>query len=281
GLPQALALPIRPWNRPGINPKEEGKAPAAYDHACGEWRNLYRWNADPIHPQNLTDSDELGGNCGLILGVPATLQPAFGEARQVQFAAVDIDLDEPSDDKPYHAEQGLIAARDAILQAVVNAFGPASLIRETRPYRALVLVAHADLSAGHKHTFKIECQTPDGLIRIGKVELLTTGQQCVIAGKHPLGYMTRWYRADQPDMPRLPAPPLAFGLPLLDSFESVCRTLAIAFDVLRNGPFIITLSTKTAGANGAPGPVPATELAPASLTVDDLVTVIRGLHNVA
>lgn len=278
GIPDSLLLPIRPWNRPDAKGGGAGKAPAAYSHQIGEWVGLTSWTSMPVHPGNLHDASELGGNAGLILGVPATVTTATGRTAALQFAAIDIDLDEPTPDKPLHDEAGLIADRNTILTEIARAFGPLTLVRESRPYRGLVLAAHGGLLPGRKCAFRVMKPTlAHDAIQIGKIELLTTGQQCVIAGRHSQGYPLLWHRADAPDAPRLPYPPITTGLPVTGDFNEILRILADAFTRLRALGFRIEL---VSAANPNSGPVSEQELAPADLSVPELVAVIDSMTNV-
>jgi hypothetical protein len=270
GVPQPLVIPLRPWDKPSKPPGPDGKTDAGKSPAFfngDKWQHLKDWRTEPVHPGILHDASELGANAGLLLGTPVTVTGP-------QFLAIDVDLDQPAPAE----EPGMVQARNLCVSALAGAFGPDLLIRESRPYRALALLAHADIHPGHKTTYKLAIRSPEGSVSIGKVEVLSTGQQCLIAGKHPHGYLIKWHRAGRPDERRLPAPPIQDGIATVPSFDAAMQTLAVAFDTLRKQGLEITLASQ---ANASNAPVPAAELAPADLTIDDLIAVIDGMLNVA
>lgn len=70
----------------------------------------------------------------------------------------------------------------------------AYIVRETVPYKALLLVRVTGTDAGRKVVYKLKWkQTKKGEpVDIGKIELLTTGQQCAIGGTHHSSNPIRW-----------------------------------------------------------------------------------------
>src|ERR1700722_10109118 len=73
GVPQALVVPIRPWDKPDKEGKNAGKSPAypdpAFPDGSGPWIGLENWTEGKIPIARLLIADEAGANCGLLLGV--------------------------------------------------------------------------------------------------------------------------------------------------------------------------------------------------------------------
>ena len=250
GVPQVLTLPIEPA-RPG-DPKS-GKSPARRDGLQG-WTGLTGWQKGGVDYADLELADRTGGNCGLLLGCPVN---------DVAFAAIDIDL-----------TAGQEHTRDLILSRLRTSLGERSfIIRETVSYRALVLVRVAGTEAGHKLIFPI---THDGDF-IGKIELLTTGQQCVIAGVHHSGNPIRWHASDRPGT-KLPYPPLAAAC-TLDDFESAERLVTQTLDRLKAAAPGYDYSTRTSRLAGEL--VPDADLAPDHIGVSELVELVNLMPNPA
>lgn len=168
GIPQGLLIPLRPWDKPDERGNGAGKAPASVGDG-GIWYNLSGWERCNTPWETCITSENYGANVGLILG--AGLDYAF--------AALDFDLNE-----------GCEEHRNRLLTLLASLFpDQIILIRQTRSYRALVLVRVAGLGAGRKLVFHLHCNNE----KIGKIELLTTGQQCLIAGRHPESGDISWH----------------------------------------------------------------------------------------
>src|SRR6185437_16684803 len=124
GIPEELLIPIEPM----------GKKPAV-PNAIGEWVGLDGWEKLDISWQVKAEADERGASCGLVMG---------SGAQGLQFAAVDIDLFEGNE-----------RHRDSLVNYIASIWPDFSLlIRETVPYRAMLLVKISDVfSAGRKSVY--------------------------------------------------------------------------------------------------------------------------------
>ena len=84
GVPPELVIPLLPVTE-NFGGKGRGKAPAVFDPVTGRWEGLDNWERGGHDPDTILRlADAAGGNCGLIIGVPA--------AGGFQFLADDIDL---------------------------------------------------------------------------------------------------------------------------------------------------------------------------------------------
>jgi hypothetical protein len=158
-----------------------------------------------------------GGNCGVILGVPCD---------PYQFIAKDVDLiDGPN----------AVRWRNALLAAAQRMWNQTLLVRETWPYRALILVAiPVTADGGAKRVIHLSYTDPNVAGSkpedIGKIEILARGQQAAIAGIHESGNQMLWFHqgSSGPGHQRFPAPPVKEGLPTFATFDdAVAATLAV------------------------------------------------------
>lgn len=261
GVPKQLVIPCLPHNA-SFGGKGHGKAPASYDPVSTMWGALDEWQLGGLDGEIQRAADTAGGNAGLILGAPYD---------NLQFVAVDIDLE----DGPQ-----AVKWRNGIIAAFGLVWGqPQPLtVRETVPYRAMLLVNLPPMAdPGAKKRFTIYYPDParpyEAPVPIGKIELLTRGQQAVVGGTHASGNPIRWYRTDKPDE-KFDAPPIAAGLPTFADFEALTKTVVELLDSMTDLGF--TYSALSANGTGGPAP-PIAELAPPS--VDDLVTLIDQMPN--
>ena len=171
GVPRVLTLPIEPSR---LGDPKSGKSPAKRG-GQQNWIPLTGWQRGGVDYSDLELSDRCGANCGLLLGCPVD---------DVAYAAIDIDLLLGND-----------IHRDRLLNKIADDWSVPLLIRTTVPYRALILVKVAGTGAGRKTIYKLSYSAgAKGTepIGIGKIELLTTGQQCVIGGTHYSGNRIQW-----------------------------------------------------------------------------------------
>jgi hypothetical protein len=236
GVPSSLLLPIIRWDAMlHSNPKSAGKAPAIPDPGFpdddSKWVGCSGWESGHMPSGALFRSDVAGGNAGLLLGMPDAVEPSFN------LQAVDIDLNE-----------GCETHRDAILAALQPFAGDEMVYRETVSYRALLLVNVAGMDAGRKHVWHVTHNGTD----IGKVEWLTTGEQCVIAGRHHSGNWIKWRLAGEPEK-ALEAPPLSkHRLATYPDCAAVLTALAGVWEGLRGQGYEFPLeSAGTAGTGGS------------------------------
>lgn len=258
GIPDALIIPIRPWDKPDDKGNGAGKAPAL-PNGQGGWEPLTNWQYGEIHPNILAQADLYGANAGLLLGAPS------GEWH---FGAVDIDLD-----------PGQEVHRDRLLTTLTHATRGLVMVRNTVPYRALVLVRISDLmSHGRKLTYNLQFTDPTvpGATTqdIGKIELLTTGQQCVIAGMHPSGNTIQWHEASAPDQTAL-APMLHENMMCGEKFEDVSEFVRSVLDSLV--PMGYYYEAKFGGGTGSA--LGADDLAPPWLDISILCDLINATPN--
>lgn len=215
GIPREIVVPILPVDQ-AFSGKGHGKAPAKFNTSTGRWEGFEDWQLGQHDPATiLKDADAAGGNCGVILGSP------YGG---FQFVAIDIDLI----DLPRAP-----AWRNGMLAAIHNHLGQPLLVRETWHYRALLLLSiPMDTAPGVKTVFTLshlDLKTPGAASqKIGKIEILAHGQQCVIAGRHISGNPISWYRYDGSDnpAPRTAAPEVQETLPRLSTFDEITSAIA-------------------------------------------------------
>ena len=155
-----------------------------FDRSSQAWRNLPGWQRADLDWPTKAAADAAGCNVGLLLGVPGKIN-----GHDVSFAAIDIDFNE-------HEE----ACRNAILKSFSQAWGGYLIpVRSTVPWRGMLLAKIADvLGTGRKAVFKLSYEGRE----IGKIELLTTGQQAVIAGEHESGRAITWQTYGNGAIPR-------------------------------------------------------------------------------
>ncbi len=240
GVPRDLVTPLLPYNV-GFGDKGHGKAPAAYNTATGRWEGLDHWERGCHDPNTiLRNADAAGGNCGVICGVPCD---------NFQFVAPDIDLN----DGP-----NAIKWRNGFLALVQQMWNQELLVRETLPYRALLLVAiPVTADGGAKKVVSLEWTDPKVAGSkpeyIGKIEILARGQQCAVAGTHESGNQMLWFRQgiSGPGNERFPAPPVKDGLPRFETFDDVVVAILSVLDAMAPAGFTWTMHSTT-NASGPP-----------------------------
>lgn len=250
GIPREILIPLLPVTA-DFGGKGHGKAPAKFDPTTGRWGALDEWQRGGHDPNTiLRDADAAGGNAGVILGAPYS---------GLQLLAVDIDLlDLPR----------AVGWRNAIVHIFQNRWNKTLLVRETWPYRALLLVnIPVDADPGAKKVFTLSFTDPKvpGSTRegIGKIEVLARGQQAAIAGMHVSGNPMQWYWMDGSDRPappqKFPAPPVKLNpgraneqvsLPTFQSFDELVAAIAKILDEMGEFGFTYTIlgATNTTGA---------------------------------
>jgi len=193
-FPAELLIPVIPPSAKGFDPQQAGKAPGFW---TGEsWRLLDKWRLGCNQAvRNL--SDEKRANVGLILGLPQ---------RGVQYVALDIDT--ATDDNDPKSIKTLAACEVAgrVINSLQTQLKQPLWVRETKPGRAAILFRiAADQSPGTKRVYMLE--HPDERFHdLGKLEILSSGQQMCIAGTHQVTRKAiQWYRTDLPDV-KVPLP---------------------------------------------------------------------------
>lgn len=265
GVPATLLLPIRPWDQPDSDGKNAGKSVAQVNNN-GEWVGLPKWQHGVL-PEALDLADRMGGNAGLMLGCPESANDAVWN-----FAAIDIDLNAGNE---FH--------RDRLVHAFAAKWqGQVLLVRETVPYRALLLVRITNTaSIGRKSVYNLFYGDPTDkdapILSIGKIELLATGQQAVIAGTHHSGNLISWHVYGKDKAYRVPVlngwdgvPPIPAFATFPDLSESISNTLN---DLSQSG---YQHETKIGGAGEL---VPEGQLAPHWLTPEKLCALIDRIPN--
>lgn len=190
GIPGNLVLPVVPWNA-GWGDRKDGKVPARFDPPTGAWKALPLWQAGAaINDRRI--SDEWGCNAGLLCGQ---------EQEGYVFVAVDSDMiDDLAGDN--------LKLRPILARNLATAFGLDDImVRNTRPYRFGVLARIAVGGAvGGKLVIHLTYKDEENNSKdLGKIELLTRGEQFVIAGMHQSGVPITWsYLSDQNKEYRIP-----------------------------------------------------------------------------
>lgn len=255
GIPEELLIPIRPpYLNHNTGEMDGGKAPAA-PNSVGDWIGLHDWNKLTTPWAVKEDADAQGANAGLILGAPGNTPNG-----PVAFAALDIDLYE-----------GQEIERDKLLNHLATSW-PNSLllVRETVAWRAMVLVRINDtFSTGRKTVYYLHHDD----VEIGKIELLTTDQQTVIAGVHPTGGPMRWcvhgnlgkYRS---------TPIILDGMLAFDTFNELAEGIRANLEALLGVGYTYDSSSLGRGEL-----VPDADLVPEWLTFDHLIKTIEQTPN--
>ena len=222
--------------------KGAGKVPALFNTATGRWEGFDNWARGGHDPNTiLRSADTAGGNCGLILGV---------QCDPYHFIAKDIDLiDGPN----------AVRWRNAFLAAAQRMWNQTLLVRDTIPYRALILVAlPVTADGGAKKVINLAYTDPkvagSKAEYIGKIEILARGQQAAVAGTHEFGNQMLWFHqgSSGPGNERFAAPPVKQGLPTFATFDdAVAATLAV-LDAMAEFGFSWTMHSAT----NACGPPP-------------------------
>ena len=250
GFPPNLLIPICPWNYQQWGPRNAGKRPARWAGAM--WAGLSAWESG-VEVQELVGADRQGANCGLRCGVPSGGR---------QYAVIDVDLECVSH------------VAEMMAHLVPRLGGDACLIRATRAGRAAILVGISSLIPGHHQAIELTHQQ-DG--PAGKLEVLTTGQQCVIGGTHQSGNRITWFRAGEPKR-KSTAPPINEGVFEVDDFDALIELVIEALRAAKADGFFEW--RRTSGGNGGEG-VPTGHAVPPGLEVRHLLQLLEELPNPA
>jgi P4 family phage/plasmid primase-like protien len=240
GVPRDLVTPLLPHNV-GFGDKGHGKAPAVFNTVTQRWEGHHGWEHGGHDPNTiLRNADAAGGNCGLIMGVPC---------ETFQFLAGDVDLN----DGP-----NAVKWRNNFLTAFQRVWEKDLLVRETIPYRALLLFTiPVDADGGAKKVISLEYTDPKVAGSqpeyIGKIEVLARGQQAAIAGTHESGNKMLWFRqgSSGPGNERLPAPPVKGGVTSFASFDDAVAAVLSVLDQMAPFGFTWKMHSLT-NTNGPP-----------------------------
>jgi putative DNA primase/helicase len=254
GIPKEIVLPILPATQSFFG-KGHGKAPARFNPAIGCWVAIDNWERGGLDKDLLIASEIAGCNAGVILG-------AYG----VNLIAIDIDLrDTPN----------AVRWRDGIVRSFGRMWGRPLVIRETWPYRALLLVKlPPDADAGAKRIFTL--YRPDPAIpgrgdSIGKIEILAHGQQAVIAGTHISGNQIQWSVNGEGE--RFPAPPID-QLPTFETFDALNDSVVALLEALGDNGFEYSTLSASRLTGHAP---PMYELG--APDVEELISLLHAMPN--
>jgi hypothetical protein len=206
GLPDEPLISVAPPNAKGIPEAGWGKAPA---EVCGEtdsgeirYQGLSAWQKGTQDANSKRVANRDGANCGLVLGL---------KTEAGQFLAFDGDF---AIDTPEQIERSLKLCQT--VRNVVSCLYDV-LFRESRPGRIAFLVRIPNEEfAGHKLVHYLN--KPGTQESYGKIELLTTGEQIVIAGVHQHAGKIFWYGDDDKAV-TMPAPALS-GIPELKDLNA-------------------------------------------------------------
>lgn len=267
GIPSSLLVPIRPWNRPDRDGNGAGKAPAIprqTDRADPIWLSMLNWRKGATSAE-LQFADTFGANAGLMLGCPDAPQNP-----QWNFVSVDIDFEE---DGQVH--------RDRFVNAVSRVW-PTLVLRETVPHRALLLLRMRDANAiGRKTVYKIYFTEQTGKNPkeklVGKIEVLTTGQQAVIAGIHRSGAPIKWRICVDTEWgdETFHSPPVKQGkVPVFATFHDIINDIRGVLDNLSHSGY--SYESRTGGAGEI---IPDGDLAPDYLTPQILSDLVDRMYN--
>lgn len=258
GIPELLLIPIRPWDKPDEDGKNAGKAPAC-PNDYGSWFGLKDWqNADMPWKPIKDLADQCGANAGLVLG---TMVDGWA------FAAIDFDLD-----------AGQTIHRDRLLNSYALAHKGEEtpkdvLVRETVPYRAMVLLRLGSMTdTGSKAVYHIS----HGTEKIGKIELLTVHQQTVIAGIHHSKNPIAWEVFGDPDN-RRSTPQISDQMLTFDTFIQAAEDFRQWLHTLVKLGYKFDYEASKRGE----GHEDNRDLAPEWLTLDKLIEVVAHTPNKA
>ena len=257
GFPPSVLIPLTPPDAVTrfVDVADLGKQPATFGED-GFWHPV-KWG------QGVADADWgrgclAGANAGLRMGTVCD---------RGQFVFVDVDPVVDTDEGP------LTAQAEAFSQAVVRLMsahlGAALWVRQSRRGRAGVLFRlPAAADPGRK---TVTAYVHDDKA-IGKIEILTAGQQAAIGGVHVSGREMFWYRSDTgagqpfPDVETMPR---------VDSFEAVIAAVDHVTAALGGFGIAGTRSKVRTAVQGADG------LVAPSGGVDDLCRLLETLpHDV-
>jgi putative DNA primase/helicase len=258
GVPTSLLIPIRPWDKPDRHGDGAGKSPAVpepgFPDGTGKWMGLDDWEKG-IPVGRLFTADRAGANCGLRLGVPSEREP------RLNIFNVDIDFTPGSE-----------AHRAAILAALQARCPTPMPWRSTWPYRGTVLLNVEGFDPGRDHNWLAQHNGTS----IGKIQLLTNGRQCVIAGRHYSGNIITWHVNGDDHVWSCP-PVQDVGLPTFASFDELRETLENCFQDLKALGYEFPLdSTGGAGTGEA---LADREKAPPELTTSIVVDALDRMPN--
>ena len=254
GIPEQLLIPIQPpYMNQASGEMEGGKEPAMMN-GLGEWAPLANWGQLTLPWQAKVEADQSGANCGLVLGCGVET-----DAGPMAFAAVDIDF---------------LAGREEQRDKFINHFAAVwpetvLLIRETVPYRAMLLVRITDaFSTGRKGAYYLQYKDTE----LGKIELLTTGQQCIISGRHYSGNEISWHPYGSEE--RWKTPRIYDKMPAFRTFVDLAESIRGELEKLAGLGYTYTSSSAGSGEL-----VPDAELVPDWLTLDILRDYIKRTPN--
>ncbi len=211
GVPPNLLISVAPWDQPiqvthtltdgtrkhSWDRQGSGKRPARYSPSINGWVGLYDWRKGHLSERDLRQADLDGANAGLILGTESQ-----------GFVVIAIDIDGTDTVRTTSSGKDVVlgaAVSNAFIKAFSDVAGP-QLVRKTVGHRALLLVRlPSSETVSSKAVVKLWLQTKDGEARTkehdpGKIEILASGQQCVVAGTHQSGAPITWYMTDKPNI---------------------------------------------------------------------------------
>jgi len=264
GFHHGLLLPVIPptagWSKRG-NSDPNGKAPGRFDMPTGNWLGLDNWqHGCPRDHQRI--SDDWGCNVGLLLG-----QVVDGRV----FAALDGDLNDDTAGVNHKI-------RESLVSRLVMAFGMTSmLIRETVRPRFMMLVEldpAGDFGGKQEITWNYR-DNRGNLLNLGKLELLTRGEQCVIAGRHISGNVIHWRDSSNLTM-EYQVPLLNRAIPKFKNFAAFGDAVMAALKPFERGHFHATMKSARASAIVGASREPI-DLAPPD--VRTLVELVDRMHN--
>lgn len=264
--PGPLLIPVAPHNVTFDDPRNAGKVPAVIDSA-GTWHRLTSWQRGGIDADTIERCREAGGNTGLITGRPHL---------SVSAVAVDLDLDpEKGDDEARRELQ--TKRRDDFIARLPDLFECRNLAaRETVPWRGLIIAWIPTLDPIQK--FVIPLHEEDGT-SFGKIELLATGQQCVVGGTHQSGRPIVWRTITRPEE-CAPLPSMLSGA-LVSTYAELADRLKNLLDALGWSHGGRSTSSARGGGRSTVGDSSAAKCAPAYVTADTLIGLIDRCQNPA
>jgi P4 family phage/plasmid primase-like protien len=259
-LPAELLIPVAPPSAAkAVGEKAAGKAPAFYTGT--EWRLLPKWELG-CSAAYRDLADEKKANVGLLLGLPQ---------RGHNFVVLDLDL--LTDDTNPEALQTRVSLEvvDRIIKSLQNFLQAPLWVRLTKVGRAAILFDIAeDQPAGRKSIVTLSHPAHQDL---GKLEVLATGNQCCIAGIHPV---TRkeilWYRTDAPDK-KLLLPDTSAGVYTFESRNALDTALGVALAYLARSNVTSTVG-KTRAASTTDIVSPEDQAPPSAVKLLDLLEVL-------
>ena len=256
GLPVDLTLPISlPFlNLPIDDNRRQasGKVPCVLD-AKEEWVGIEGWESEPIRLEVLQQMNRSSCNVGMVTGRP-------NQDGNLHVLAIDV-----------ASYPGHKADTDAILAALQPHLGGDQFIhRVAHPDRATCLVNLTSMLGSRKMKWLVS----RGGVEVGKIELLGTGQQTVVAGIHWTGNRIVWHCASEPGQTYAVPPLNRFQLASYEDQSAVAAMLESVWQSLKGYEFALA-----AAGNGAGEASKDEDKAPTWFTVDILVGLIERMHN--